>query len=85
MSPENLNIISTLLAMLADRLSADSCNDFDLSLFIPSPEARQSLMKKYHEFNGDPEEFVPDESYEIVNNSSLASYFSDLILQELSN
>lgn len=45
---------------------------------MPDLEERRQLIQKYHELNGDPEEFDREDTYEIFTDFCLMSYFSHL-------
>lgn len=45
---------------LGDRLGSAGCNDFDLGKFVADHQERLSMIRDYHRYNGDPEEFDPN-------------------------
>lgn len=59
----NKNMIKMILYFLGDyeeELSDRICNDFNLKEFIPEKREREQFVKDYHNWNGDPEEYNPD-------------------------
>jgi len=55
-----ISCAASLLKMYADELGTHGCNDFDLAYMLPNAEERKHFVKEYHDWNGDPEEFDPD-------------------------
>ncbi len=82
LTPNNRKLISALLELASDQFSNHGCNDFDLAAILPNVEDRRELMRKYHEHNGDPEEFDPEWDYEYVQDDALMGYFSVMLAEE---
>ena len=57
MTPGERKIAAKLLRMAADEFSSHGCNDFDLTEVIPDQAERDALVRAYHGWNGDPEEY----------------------------
>ena|GEM_PF-5050764 len=76
---KNINLLSALLELAADKFSNLSCNDFNLAEYLPEADDRREFMQRYYEWNGDPEEFDPDEDYESVSDNQLLGYFSEAV------
>ena len=75
-----LKLASELLKMASEEFANHGCNDVDESLYKGwSIEERQELVKGFHEWNGDPEEYNP--SFLYMGDDTLMSYLSFLILQ----
>ena len=74
-----LKLASELLKMASEEFANHGCNDVDESLYKGwSIEERQELVKGFHEWNGDPEEYNP--SFLYMGDDTLMSYLSFLIL-----
>jgi hypothetical protein len=76
LTTKNINLLSALLELAANKFSSHGCNDFNLAEYLPDVDDRREFMQHYHEWNGDTEEFDPDGAYEIVQDGQLISYFS---------
>lgn len=51
-----------LLKMASEHFSRHGCNDFPKEIeSLLSPSEWDKLNKEYHEYNGDPEEYVPNQ------------------------
>lgn len=68
-------VVAELLDRASDVFGNHCCNDFDLSDAM-SVEERRELVRKYHEYNGDPEEFDPEDDCEYHADFALMSYFA---------
>jgi len=75
-------LIAMLLEMAGHRFSNDSCNDLSKeAIDLLTDREWVYLTKKFHDWNGDPEEF--DHSWPVQNYSMLMYYFSALILEDV--
>ena len=54
-----LRLAAHMLEIASERFSNHGCNDFDLSPFMDDAECLE-FVKKFHEWNGDPEVFAED-------------------------
>ena len=76
MKTEDWKVIAAMLDLAGDSFSNKVCDDYDLDEPLPDVEDRRSLMQRYHEWNGDPEEFDPEDDYLIVSAASLMNFFA---------
>lgn len=53
-------LLADLLVMGGEAYANRICNDFDLSASIPDGDERDRIVRAYHEWNGDPEEYWDD-------------------------
>ena len=60
LQPHERMLMAIILEMASDVFGNHGCNDFDLNKYI-TPEQGKEFMRQYHEYNGDPEEWDPDE------------------------
>lgn len=72
-----LALASEFLLMASDRFGRNTCNDFHLSRVVPDVDQRRMLMKAYHEWNGDPEEYNLFETYDIVSDAALMRFLGE--------
>jgi hypothetical protein len=74
-------LISILLDLASDEFATHGCNDLDDAFWAGwTKEERQELMKDFHKYNGDPENYDPEFLH--VGDSSLMGYFSKKLLRE---
>ena len=74
-----LNMVSKLLEMADNVFCNNSCNDLPSDFFEGMEEDEiKELHKHYHDWNGDPEEYDPDEINGLTD-SGLMAFFSDYI------
>lgn len=74
-----LNMVSKLLEMAGDEFCNHGCNDLPEDFFEGmSKEDVQELYREYHNWNGDPEEYDP-EQLGYLGDDSLMSFFSEYI------
>ena len=78
-------LLADLLEMASDDFSNHGCNDLDLSKYM-QPLEINALVKAYHEWNGDPEEFDPNEEFDQnannkfrLGDSTLMAFFASRI------
>ncbi len=64
MTKNEISLTIHLLKMASDEFSNHGCNDYYLAKIIADPEERRALMKQYHEYNGDPEEWRAESNYD---------------------
>jgi hypothetical protein len=76
LNEQQAKVIASLLDLAFDRVANCNCNDFDLAELLPDPQERRDLMRRYHEYNGDPEEFDPEDDYDTVEDYALMGYFA---------
>lgn len=72
-----------LLKVAAEEFSNKGCNDFDFAHWMPNLAERRALIKAYHEFNGDPENYDPTAKYETYPDFILASFMAQKIDEEI--
>ena len=76
-----LKLASKFLDEYSDRLASDTCNDWDWPKGLGfTEEEKTRIVKQYHVWNGDPEEFNPN--YINMTNFAMA-YFISKILDEV--
>lgn len=73
MKTKEIELIREMLKDYADRLSNDSCNDWDFPKDWTNEE-KELFLKQYHAWNGDPEEYDPKRLY--IGNSSVAAFLA---------
>lgn len=75
-NPKHYKLIANLLDIAHDEFANRSCNDYELEEILPNIEDRYQLVRDIENWNDTPEEFDPDDNYDIVSNTSLLGYFS---------
>lgn len=61
MNPKEKQMAAYLLDKARDEFANHECNDVDDEIYEGwSLEERRALVKEYHAYNGDPEEYNPD-------------------------
>lgn len=60
-SKNELLLASALLDIAGDKFGDHGCNDFNIAPFLNRKE-REELIKEFHEWNGDPEEYNDKEA-----------------------
>lgn len=61
MNKLELLLVASFLEVASQHFSLHGCNDVDDAFFANwTKEERQGLVKKMHDWNGDPEEFNPN-------------------------
>lgn len=61
MNQQLKNMTSFMLELAAEEFGNHGCNDIDSSFWEEMTlEERKEFVKKYHEFNGDPQDFDED-------------------------
>jgi len=60
LQPHERFLMAVVLKMAANEFGNHGCNDFNLSRYM-SPEQGREFMRQYHKWNGDPEEWNPEE------------------------
>jgi hypothetical protein len=84
MSPALLRYIAALLNQGADNIFRRICEDHDeraeAAQEALTPEERDNLMREYHEWNGDPEEFEPGR---FTSQASIASCACAVLLRKV--
>lgn len=78
MTPNFKNVALALLEDLGDKQSSAGCNDFNLAEFVPDLEERKTLMKRFYELNGSPEDYEYD-----LKNGSKFEYCQDFMMTAL--
>jgi predicted glycosyltransferase involved in capsule biosynthesis len=79
-------LLVELLELASDSFGNHGCSDFDLEKSVPSLEDRRALMKAYHEYNGDPEEFMEEEefgTFRWFKDYALMGYLADRVKGQL--
>jgi hypothetical protein len=61
MNTNEIEAAAGFLRRYSTYLGSRDCNDFDLALMIPNKYERRQFVKDCHEWNGDPEEFDPED------------------------
>ena len=74
-------LAALLLEIAAEEFCNHGCNDFELKRFVPDLKQRRQLVKEYHEWNGDPEEYDPEAKYEYFPDFALMSYLADKLIK----
>ncbi len=81
MTKKEKALTAHLLNLSSDEFSNHGCNDVSESVFKDwTLEERQELVKGYHEWNGDPEEY--SETFLDLGDSMLMSYLASKLLKE---
>ena len=75
-----IEMVSGLLDIAAGTFSNHGCNNLPEELLILDEEQWQELYKAYHEWNGDPEDYDP-EQLGYLGDSMLMSFFSENLEQ----
>lgn len=79
MKSKEIKLISKLLEMASDEFSNHGCNDVEDSFYEGwTIEERIQLVKEFHEYNGDPEEF--NENFLYLGDDILMSFFAHKLL-----
>lgn len=73
------NLIAYFLQDCANSMANRICNDLPLVEIMPRVEDRRKLMRDFHEWNGDPEEYDSDSEYRVVFDFAIASYLAYLV------
>lgn len=63
LTPDETKLLILILEQASEMFGNQICDDFELAEHLPLFEARRTLMKEYHQYNGDPEVFEEDEAY----------------------
>lgn len=79
LSVNEAELAADLLQKAADRFGDGVCNDYNLAEVIPVVQKRRELMKKFHEWNGDPENFDPNNEYVWVSDFMMMAYMASVI------
>jgi hypothetical protein len=79
LSPNDRKVLAHLLEMASDHFANHGCNDMELDEVLPDVDARRDLMRRYHAWNGDPEEFDPEGSYEIESDFALMGFYAAVL------
>jgi len=80
MTVQEIQLTAKLLDLAADTFSNHGCNDVSEEMYEGwTKEQRQALVKEFHEWNGDPEEYDPEFLH--LGDSSLIAFFAAKILQ----
>lgn len=79
MSENDRRVAAALLRVAGEHFGNHGCNDFELDAVLPDAEDRRALMRRLHQWNGDPEEFDPDGSYEIEADFALMEFLADVL------
>jgi hypothetical protein len=58
MTAAERKLAARLLRLAADRFSNHGCNDFDMAEVIPDQTERDEIVRAYHEWNGDPQDYT---------------------------
>lgn len=69
-------VLAELLERASDTFSNHGCNDFELAKFMPDPEERRELMREYHEYNHSPEDYDPNDDFNVEMDFALMSFFA---------
>ena len=86
LTTSELRLLAELLELASDTFGNHGCNDFDLEKSVPLLEDRKGLSKAYHEYNGDPEEFIEEEKFGVFrffNDAALMGYLAHRIKEQL--
>lgn len=79
MNAKEKEVAKIILEMAMDELGNNGCNDVDESIYKDwTKEERIEFMKKFHEWNGDPEEF--DERMLHIPDYALVGFLTDRLL-----
>ena len=79
LSATEAELAADLLQKAADHFGDRVCNDYNLSEVVPIVQKRRELMKKFHEWNGDPENFDPNSEYVWVSDFMMMAYMAFVI------
>lgn len=83
-NPTEKKLAAEMLELAYDQFGNHGCNDYDMSLVIPSQQERDDLYRAYCEWNGEPEEYYqsypPD--YRMMD-FMLMGYLADRLREEL--
>ena len=83
MTRKENTFIAKLLRMAANEFSNHGCNDLDSDLEdIFSKEEWIVLMKKYHDYNGDPKEFTGKFESSLLQDWIWMRYFANVLEKE---
>lgn len=83
MKESDKKVVIALLRYAGEHFGNHGCNDFDLAAVLPDVEDRCDLMRRLHQWNGDPEEFDPDRSYEVEADFALMEFLAEEMEQAL--
>lgn len=79
LSVTEAELAADLLQMAADHFGYHVGNGYNLAEVIPVVQKRRELMKKFHEWNGDPENFDPNNEYVWVSDFAMMAYMASVI------
>jgi hypothetical protein len=57
MDANQKKLAAKVLELASDTFSNHGCNDFNLTNLIPNPTERNELVRAYHEYNGDLDDY----------------------------
>lgn len=81
MNTKEKKLASVLLDMASSEFGHHGCNDVDEKIYEGwSIEERRALVKAFHEYNGDPQEY--DENHLHIPDFALMGFFSDKLEKE---
>jgi hypothetical protein len=76
-----------MLLRISNHMADHGCDDVPFSQWVPDTDQRRALMKRYHDWNSDPEVFLEDEqqgaTYEIEHCGVLVWYMARRIGERL--
>ena len=74
-------LMAVMLTFAANEFGNHGCNDFDLGKYM-TPEQGKVFMQAYHEWNGDPEEWNPDEYNGLFSDDAIMGMMAHMIYPE---
>ena len=82
MNIKELELVVCILKEFSSQLADKVCNDTDEALFKNwTVEERHKFVRKYHTWNGDPEEFDPNDLH--LPDYAIVAFLGDLLKQKL--
>ncbi len=79
LTSDEKKLAAHLLEMASETYARHGCNDFNLSKVIPDRDKRRKLIKEYHDYNGDPDEFIDAGNFEWFFDFALMSYMAEKV------
>jgi len=85
-----MRALVALLREASDYFSSRICDDIDLTPLIPSVEQRREMLKRFHEWNGDPEVYEQDQmeggwyaEYHVWSYAAMFDYFAHRLAPDI--
>lgn len=83
MTDKEKHLVAVLLDMASNEFSNHGCNDMPENSFQNwTIEEKQSLVKQFHDYNGDPENFDPNDLTILNHDSILMGFFASKLISE---